>query len=113
MVEHGLTSLLQLSLHCRGSSVPNLCRNVKDRVVAVCREQGVKGEAFISSRVTQTYDCGACVYFYYGFLYTGLKVGAVSVVCCVATWGAESVASQSNSTLESQSQNHSQKRRML
>ena len=28
--------------------------------------------SFVSYRVTQTYDAGACVYFYFAFVYRGL-----------------------------------------
>eukprot|EP00039_Didymoeca_costata_P004813 m.76311 g.76311 ORF g.76311 m.76311 type:complete len:604 (-) comp12551_c0_seq2:3428-5239(-) len=54
------------------SCVENLCRNVKDRILDVCREEGVKHEPYASSRVTQLYDTGVCVYFYFGFVYEGL-----------------------------------------
>lgn len=50
----------------------NMARNVKDRIVRECKHLGVKGTPLSSCRVTQTYDTGACVYFYFGFLYTGL-----------------------------------------
>jgi len=33
---------------------------------------GIKFPPFVSCRVTQTYDNGACIYFYFGFLWTGL-----------------------------------------
>ncbi|XP_054741284.1 alkyldihydroxyacetonephosphate synthase [Anastrepha obliqua] len=48
-----------------------LCRNVKRRVEAECHSRGVK-HFLISCRVTQTYDVGACVYFYFGFKHTGI-----------------------------------------
>lgn len=54
------------------SKLENLCRNVKDRIVRECKALGVKGMPMASCRVTQTYDSGACVYFYFGFLYKGL-----------------------------------------
>ena len=34
---------------------------------------GVAHAPFVSCRVTQTYHSGACVYFYYGFVYEGLE----------------------------------------
>lgn len=49
-----------------------LCRNVKARVAANCRERGITS-FLISARVTQTYDAGCCVYFYLAFNYLGLK----------------------------------------
>ena len=38
-----------------------------------CKRQGVTVAPFISSRVTQTYDTGACVYTYFGFMYRGME----------------------------------------
>lgn len=45
-----------------------LCYNVKAVVAAECKRHSI--EFFlVSCRVTQTYDAGACVYFYFGFRY--------------------------------------------
>lgn len=44
----------------------SLCENVKDCVRRECKKHGVE-HFMISCRVTQTYDAGACVYFYFGF----------------------------------------------
>ena len=43
----------------------NLSRNVKDAIIAICEEEGVEGKPFASCRVTQLYDTGVCVYFYF------------------------------------------------
>lgn len=43
-----------------------LCYNVKAVVAAECEKHGIQ-YYIISCRVTQTYDAGACVYFYFGF----------------------------------------------
>ncbi|CAO1427615.1 unnamed protein product [Diamesa serratosioi] len=45
-----------------------LCYNVKQVVRAECKKNGIL-HYLISCRVTQTYDAGACVYFYFGFKY--------------------------------------------
>lgn len=45
-----------------------LCYNVKAVVANECKKHGID-YFLISSRVTQTYDAGACVYFYFGFRY--------------------------------------------
>lgn len=45
-----------------------LCANVKSCVTAECAKRNI-ADFMISSRVTQTYDAGACVYFYFGFKY--------------------------------------------
>ncbi|XP_066933176.1 alkyldihydroxyacetonephosphate synthase, peroxisomal-like [Clytia hemisphaerica] len=52
--------------------VLDLCRNVKLEIFRKCKEYGVKTRPFVTCRVTQTYDAGACIYFYFGFLYHGL-----------------------------------------
>jgi len=59
-----------------------LCRNVKDSIRKSCEQRGVRGKPFISCRVTQTYHAGACVYFYFGFMFTGLEdpIGTFSAI---------------------------------
>ncbi|KAJ8012732.1 hypothetical protein DPEC_G00045940 [Dallia pectoralis] len=52
--------------------VLDLCRNVKERIVRECKERGVQFQPLTSCRVTQTYDAGACIYFYFAFNYRGL-----------------------------------------
>ena len=52
--------------------VIDLCKNVKIEIFRKCKEQGIDRRPFITCRVTQTYDAGACIYFYFGFLYHGL-----------------------------------------
>jgi len=52
--------------------VLNLCRNVKERISRECKARGVQYDPFSTCRVTQTYDAGACVYFYFGINYRGL-----------------------------------------
>ncbi|CAH1390878.1 unnamed protein product [Nezara viridula] len=49
-----------------------VCRNVKYIVGKKCKEFGIK-YFLISHRVTQTYDCGSCVYFYFAFNWEGLS----------------------------------------
>jgi alkyldihydroxyacetonephosphate synthase len=49
-----------------------VCQNVKNRIREDAKEQGIKFPPFVSCRVTQTYDNGACIYFYFGFIWTGL-----------------------------------------
>ncbi|GMH61430.1 hypothetical protein TrST_g6711 [Triparma strigata] len=48
---------------------------VKQRVREAHVERGVCGEALVSARVTQLYEDGACVYFYYIMDSSGLKDG--------------------------------------
>lgn len=52
--------------------VLDLCRNVKDRIHREVKKHGIEKPAFVSCRVTQSYDVGACVYFYFAFSYQGV-----------------------------------------
>ncbi|CAD5122458.1 DgyrCDS10881 [Dimorphilus gyrociliatus] len=49
----------------------DMCRNVKDRITRECKERGLQHAPYVTCRVTQTYDAGACVYFYFAFNYIG------------------------------------------
>jgi len=50
----------------------SLCRNVKNRIEKECHLHKIK--YFITSaRVTQTYDAGCAIYFYFGFNFVGLE----------------------------------------
>jgi alkyldihydroxyacetonephosphate synthase len=81
---------------CPLSCIPDLCRNVKDRIRSACKEEGVTFEPYASCRVTQLYDTGAAIYFYFGFGYHGLKdplasFHRVEVACreeCLANGGS-------------------------
>uniref|UniRef100_A0A8B9J6L6 Alkylglycerone-phosphate synthase n=1 Tax=Astyanax mexicanus TaxID=7994 RepID=A0A8B9J6L6_ASTMX len=61
-----------LACVCLFGRVLDLCRNVKERIVRECKERGVQFPPLSTCRVTQTYDAGACVYFYFAFNYRGL-----------------------------------------
>ncbi|XP_064477698.1 alkyldihydroxyacetonephosphate synthase, peroxisomal-like isoform X2 [Ornithodoros turicata] len=52
--------------------VVDLCRNVKDVLQQESRARGVSLPPLASCRVTQSYDAGACIYFYFAFNYTGV-----------------------------------------
>jgi alkyldihydroxyacetonephosphate synthase len=49
-----------------------LCRNVKQRIWQEHAKRGLPGRPFISVRVTQLYDTGVCLYFYFAFHYKGV-----------------------------------------
>lgn len=53
--------------------VLDLCRNTKDRILRECKERGIQYPAYSTCRVTQTYDAGACVYFYFAFNYRNVQ----------------------------------------
>jgi len=63
-------------------NVLTLCEKTKDVIRRGCLARGVKTPPMISCRVTQLYDNGVCVYFYFGFSHTGLKdpVGTFSEI---------------------------------
>jgi alkyldihydroxyacetonephosphate synthase len=48
------------------SDVENLCNNVKKRIVAEHAARKLPGKPFVTCRVTQIYETGACIYFYFG-----------------------------------------------
>ncbi|KAL7633500.1 UNVERIFIED_CONTAM: hypothetical protein RMT77_016033 [Armadillidium vulgare] len=52
--------------------VDHLCHNVKHRIRQECKARDIKYH-FVTCRVTQTYDAGACVYFYFAFNYREIK----------------------------------------
>ncbi len=54
-------------------NVIDLCTNVKKKMEAICEEKGLPYKLWISSRVSQIYHTGACVYFYFGFVYRGIE----------------------------------------
>ncbi|XP_012938011.2 alkyldihydroxyacetonephosphate synthase, peroxisomal [Aplysia californica] len=51
----------------------DLCQNVKERLHRECKTSGIQFPPYITCRVTQTYDAGAAVYFYFGFNYRGIS----------------------------------------
>ncbi|KAF0983696.1 hypothetical protein FDP41_007611 [Naegleria fowleri] len=55
------------------SNIVPMINKVRERVVDSAKKHGVISVPWVSARVTQTYETGACVYFYYGFIFRGLK----------------------------------------
>merc|ERR1712137_903178 len=55
------------------SNVLDVCYRVKDRVEGCAEEFELPWAPMCSYRVTQTYDTGACVYFYFGFIFRGVE----------------------------------------
>ena len=53
--------------------VSELIRNVKACIQRACKEQGVTYPVYASARVTQVYDAGACIYFYFAIYHYGIK----------------------------------------
>ena len=55
------------------SNVTQLCEQTKLTIINGCKSLGVTKPPFVSCRVTQLYDTGVCVYFYFGFVWSGLS----------------------------------------
>jgi alkyldihydroxyacetonephosphate synthase len=49
-----------------------LCANMKQRLWQEHAKRGLPGQPFVSCRVTQLYDTGVCIYFYFAFYYKGV-----------------------------------------
>jgi alkyldihydroxyacetonephosphate synthase len=58
---------------CPWANVLALCHETKEVVEQVCTREGVLFKPWASCRVTQSYDTGACVYFYFAFITRGLE----------------------------------------
>ncbi len=54
------------------SQVEALCENVKRRLREEHERRGLPGKPFLTCRVTQVYETGVCVYFYYAFFFQGV-----------------------------------------
>jgi alkyldihydroxyacetonephosphate synthase len=55
------------------SEAQALCANVKQRLWQEHAKRGLPGRPFVSVRVTQLYDSGVCLYFYFAFHYKGVE----------------------------------------
>lgn len=64
--------LQRLNCPCVCARALQLCARVKARIQEEAEERGAEG-IWVSCRVTQTYDTGAAVYFYFGLSMQGLK----------------------------------------
>lgn len=50
----------------------SLIKSVQARIEDACRANGVKGQIFVSSRVTQVYETSCTIYVYFGFSSIGI-----------------------------------------
>lgn len=55
------------------SEAKALCANVKQRLWQEHAKRGLPGRPFASCRVTQLYDTGVCISFYFAFHYKGVE----------------------------------------
>jgi len=53
--------------------VSDLINNVRKSIERSCKSGGVSYPCYVSARVTQVYDAGACIYFYFGINYYGVS----------------------------------------
>ena len=58
---------------CPWDNVLTLYKNVMARIKTVCKEQGCTTIPMTSMRVTQLYETGAALYFYYGYRFDETK----------------------------------------
>ena len=58
---------------CPWSEVASLSKNVRKKIEDICSQHGILDRIFVSFRVTQIYETGACIYIYFGFNYIGIK----------------------------------------
>uniref|UniRef100_A0A8H7K5Y5 Alkylglycerone-phosphate synthase n=1 Tax=Bionectria ochroleuca TaxID=29856 RepID=A0A8H7K5Y5_BIOOC len=49
---------------CAWSDAPDICRRVKKRISEEHSAAGLPGKPFVSSRISQVYHTGVCIYFY-------------------------------------------------
>ncbi|RWS24281.1 alkyldihydroxyacetonephosphate synthase-like protein [Leptotrombidium deliense] len=69
-----------------------LCENVKDTIRREVKKYSIKKPVLITCRVTQTYDAGACVYFYFAFNYMDEKhLNAVEVYEAIETCARQEI----------------------
>jgi alkyldihydroxyacetonephosphate synthase len=54
------------------SQAMSLCDNVKRRLIQEYESRGLPGKPFITCRITQLYQTGVAVYFYFGFYHKGV-----------------------------------------
>lgn len=55
------------------SQALSLCENVKRRLLEEYRKRKLPGNPFITCRVTQVYETGVCIYFYFGYYFKGVS----------------------------------------
>jgi alkyldihydroxyacetonephosphate synthase len=55
------------------SQALDLCENVKQRIWQEHEKRGLPGKPFVCCRVTQLYETGVCVYFYFGYYHKGVE----------------------------------------
>jgi alkyldihydroxyacetonephosphate synthase len=55
------------------SQALTLCENVKRRIRQEFERRKLPGNPFITCRVTQIYDTGVCIYFYFAFYFKGIE----------------------------------------
>ncbi|HKX12515.1 MAG TPA: FAD-binding oxidoreductase [bacterium] len=54
------------------SKAEDLCEKVKANLFAEYARRGLPGKPFVTCRVTQVYETGVAVYFYFGYYYKGV-----------------------------------------
>lgn len=55
------------------SQAHSLCDRVKRRIVEEHEKRKLPGRPFVTCRITQLYETGVCIYFYFGFYFKGIE----------------------------------------
>ncbi len=55
------------------SQALSLCENVKRRLEEEYARRALPGKPFVSARMTQVYQTGVCIYFYFAFYHKGIE----------------------------------------
>ncbi|HMO79331.1 MAG TPA: FAD-binding oxidoreductase [Pyrinomonadaceae bacterium] len=58
---------------CAWSDALAVCDNVKRVLTEEYKKRGLPGKPFITSRITQLYQTGVAIYFYFGFYFKGVE----------------------------------------
>lgn len=58
---------------CGWSDAMAVCDNVKRVLTEEYKKRGLPGKPFITSRITQLYQTGVAIYFYFGFYFKGVE----------------------------------------
>jgi alkyldihydroxyacetonephosphate synthase len=55
------------------SQARELCERVKQRIRDECAARGIPGKPYVTCRITQLYETGVAVYFYFAFYFKGVE----------------------------------------
>jgi len=68
-----------------------LCNNVKECIIREVQNYEIPIPPLITWRLTQTYDTGACIYFYFAFNYRGMGKDPVEIYLAIENAAREEI----------------------